>query len=88
MLAFGLHGLMNGSGEQGFGRNAYCRDAAEFRLEQVLQLRLAELGLVPLFSRIGVEHVDQGGHRHLQLGAHFLALQMTVWDAAAKGNTC
>ena len=49
---------------------AHVQEARELRLQQLLQLLLAQLVLVALFARVGVEHIDESLHRRLQLRAH------------------
>lgn len=45
----------------------YLQEAAQLALQQLLQLLLAQLVLVPLFARVVVEDVDERLHGPFQL---------------------
>lgn len=60
-------------------RDTHCEEFNEFSLQQVLQLRFAQLVLVAFFSRIGVKHGDEALHSCLQVGSHRRSLEMNAW---------
>ena len=64
---------------------AHIQEAGELRLQQLFQLLLAQLVLVSLFARVGVEHIDESLHRRLQLRAHLEAYLPTSHHGSELG---
>lgn len=65
---------------------AHVQEAGELGLQQLFQLLLAQLVLVPLLARVGMEHIDESFHRRLQLRTHCAAHLPTPHHGSELGT--